>query len=240
MAHQSQRDFLHTLKSSLPQFFADSKVLEIGSLDINGSIRDFYTNCDYVGIDIGEGKGVDVVCEGQKYNAPSNSFDQVISCEVMEHNPHWRQTLENMIRLCRPGGLVVMTCASTGRPEHGTTRTTIDDSPLTNAAGWDYYKNLTAEDFSSSINLSSSFEKYYLGVSWVGYDLCFFGIKRHPHHVDASSVEIAGRAIVTMESFIRQANRAPICIARQLFAMAFGDSGFEGARNIRTRITSAS
>lgn len=127
-----------------------------------------------------------------------------------------------------------MTCASTGRPEHGTTRTTVSDSPLTNAVGWDYYKNLTAEDLASAIDLDASFEAYYLEVNWVGYDLCFFGIKKHPGG-ESSSPEL-GNAIRAVSSFIRKENRAMICRARKLFAVVFGDSGFERARNIRVRI----
>ena len=235
MAHRSQRDFMTVLKRSLPEYFVNSKVLEIGSLDINGSIRDFYADCEYIGIDVGEGKGVDVVCEGQKYDAPANSFHQVVSCEVMEHNPHWRETFENMIRVCRPAGLVVMTCASTGRPEHGTARTTVGDSPLTNAIGWDYYKNLTAKDIASAVDLDANFEAYYLAVNWVSYDLCFFGIKRHPNErlPLRAELDIAIRAV---EDFIRIENSTVICRARKLFAAAFGDPGFERAGSIRMRI----
>lgn len=128
-----------------------------------------------------------------------------------------------------------MTCASTGRPEHGTTRTTISDSPLTNAVGWDYYKNLTPEDFSAAVDMNSNFQAVYLGVNWAGYDLCFFGIKKHSDQSATSSVEL-NRAISTMEDFIRRANAAPICIARRFFAVAFGDSGFQKARSMRALI----
>jgi SAM-dependent methyltransferase len=93
---------------------------------------------------------VDVVCQGQDYAAPDASFDVVLSCEVMEHNPYWRETFANMWRLCRPGGLVLMTCATTGRREHGTRRTTPKDAPLIE---WDYYGNRTAEDFRLAIDL---------------------------------------------------------------------------------------
>lgn len=80
MSHLSQRDYVGLVAAGLPSFFRDVKVLEIGSLNINGSVRDFFTNCQYLGIDIAPGRGVDVVCEGQRYDAPDNSFDQVISC----------------------------------------------------------------------------------------------------------------------------------------------------------------
>src|SRR5690606_19424692 len=103
-------------------FFRGTRVLEVGSLDLNGSVRSNFSGCDYLGIDVAAGPGVDLVCQGQDYDAPDGSFDVVTSCEAMEHNPYWRETFANMLRLCRPGGLILMTCATTGRGEHGTTR----------------------------------------------------------------------------------------------------------------------
>ena len=116
MAHRQQQAFVATIKMAFPSYFAGSRVLEVGSLNINGSVRQHFSGGQYIGLDVGPGPGVDVVCQGQDYDAPDGSFDVVISCECLEHNPFWRETFENMLRLCRPGGLVIMTCASTGAP----------------------------------------------------------------------------------------------------------------------------
>ena len=235
MAHKNQREFIDILVRTMPGFFRNSRVLEIGSLDINGSVRDFFTQCEYIGVDLGEGKGVDVVCEGQNYAAPDNSFDQVISCEVMEHNPHWVKTFENMTRVCRPGGLVVMTCASTGRPEHGTTRTTAADSPLTIGVGWDYYKNLTVQDFTGQLPLDAKFALHYVAVNWGSYDLCFFGIK-HSGSPDTGDLLAMKAAISAVDAYIVRTNGALICQARRVFAAMFGEWGFETARSVRRKL----
>ena len=136
MAHPEQFEFVVLVRTLFPAFFTGKKVLEIGSLDINGSIRDFFSGCDYTGLDIAPGKGVDVVCEGQLFDAPEASFDVVISCEAMEHNPFWVETVSNIFRLAKPGGLVIVSCATVGRAEHGTTRTSGSDSPLSIGIGW--------------------------------------------------------------------------------------------------------
>jgi hypothetical protein len=52
MAHQEQKDFVQKLRNNFSNFFTDKKVLEIGSLNINGSIREFFDNCKYTGIDV--------------------------------------------------------------------------------------------------------------------------------------------------------------------------------------------
>ncbi|MGB4066319.1 MAG: methyltransferase domain-containing protein [Azonexus sp.] len=175
MAHKEQQDFIEIVRASFPEYFSGKRVLEIGSLDINGSVRKLFQNCDYIGVDVAPGPGVDVVCQGQDYDGPDNSFDVAISCEVMEHNPFWAETVKNMVRLCKPGGLVVMTCATLGRREHGTARTSKVDSPLTVGLGWSYYNNLTAADFldkQATEGLSHIFVR-----NWSEYDLYMVGIK---------------------------------------------------------------
>ena len=97
MAHLQQAEYVKSLKKIYPHFFSKKKVLEVGSLNINGSIRDFFYECEYVGIDVGEGEGVDLVCEGQKYDAPNETFDVSCSAECFEHNPFWLETFLNMI-----------------------------------------------------------------------------------------------------------------------------------------------
>ncbi len=177
MSHPEQLQFVESIKEQYPLKFRNAKVLEVGSLDINGSVRQFFTSCTYIGIDVGEGKGVDEVAEGQEYNGKVNSFDTIISCECFEHNPHWVDTFNNMIRMTKKGGLIIMTCATTGRPEHGTTRTKPKDSPLTIGKGWDYYQNLTEADFTKSIDLSK-FSSYKFSVNDTAKDLYFYGIKK--------------------------------------------------------------
>jgi len=178
MAHQQQFDYIQTLKLKYPTQFFNKKVLEVGSLNINGSIRMFFTECDYLGIDVGAGPGVDLVCEGQNLDHPNETYDTVGSCECFQHNPHWVETFNNMHRMTKPKGLIFMTCATTGRPEHGTTRTSPQDSPLTTGIGWEYYKNLTVEDFSQNINLDDMFLAYEFEIGAPHQDLYFYGIKR--------------------------------------------------------------
>lgn len=176
MAHIEQRVFIQKIKFLYSDFFQSKSVLEIGSLNINGTIRDFFTDCEYIGIDVGEGKDVDIVCPGQDYDAPDKSFDVVCSTECFEHNPYWLETFNNMIRMCKDGGMVFFTCATTGRPEHGTTRTTPQNSPFTSQ--WNYYKNLEASDFTSVINFDNIFDDYIFETNPYTCDLYFYGIKK--------------------------------------------------------------
>lgn len=169
--HKEQRDFVTSVRNKFPSFFSRKMVLEIGSLNVNGSIRDLFDGCCYIGVDVEIGPGVDLATQGQHLKFRDGLFDTVISCECFEHNPYWRETFKNMIRMS--SGLVVMTCASEGRPEHGTTRTTAGESPFT--AEWNYYQNLVEEDF-SFVDFSV-FDKYEFSTNEKSHDLYFWGLK---------------------------------------------------------------
>lgn len=91
----------------------------------------------------------------------------------------WKDTILNIIQnLLRPGGLFVFTCATTGRPEHGTLRTHPTDSPFTSSKNeWsDYYMNLTEEDVKSNIPLDDYFKYYHFYIGEESCDLYFWGI----------------------------------------------------------------
>jgi hypothetical protein len=170
MSHQSQLDFVKSVKDMFPYSFKDATVLEVGSLDINGSIRQFFFNCDYIGIDLFPGKGVDVI--GAAHTLQLGKYDTVISCECFEHDKYWKETFKKMYDSAKC--LVVFSCATTGRQEHGTTRTNPADSPFTN----DYYKNLTEQDFREAFDIDSMFSKYQFSVNERPEDLYFWGLKK--------------------------------------------------------------
>ncbi|MEW5965698.1 MAG: class I SAM-dependent methyltransferase [Pseudomonadota bacterium] len=229
MSHASQRHFVKIIATQLPHYFSGMRVLEVGSLDINGSVRDFFKDCEYTGLDVAPGPNVDIVCEGQKYDAPSDSYDVVISCEVMEHNPYWAETFQNMIRLCRPGGLIVMTCATTGRREHGTTRTTPKDSPLTVELGWDYYRNLTKRDFEKAIDFNAAFSVHHFQANWGSFDLLFYGIKNSPESKETGDLAALRHAV---DQYAERENSCKRHRYRALMATMFGDRYFYFIRRL--------
>jgi len=179
MAHEQQQDFLLSVKEKFPEKFINCDVLDIGSLDINGNNRYLFENYEYLGLDIGEGKNVDVVCRGHEYKS-EKQFDIVISTECFEHDEFWNSTIENAIELTKNGGMFLFTCATTGRPEHGTKRTSPYASPFTSQLENDYYKNLTETDIRSKINIEKWFSNFeFKNTEGSSHpDLYFWGIKK--------------------------------------------------------------
>lgn len=178
MAHPEQGNYLRSVRHRFVDRFSNCRVLDIGSLDINGNNRYLFSNYTYVGVDIGAGRNVDVVCRGHEYK-DDKPFDIVISSECFEHDEFWNLTIQNAINLLKPGGLLLFTCATTGRPEHGTRRTTPQDSPFTSEIENDYYMNVTVKDIVNAIDMNQ-FSQYSFeivqGSSWP-QDLYFWGIK---------------------------------------------------------------
>lgn len=177
MSHPEQLAFFAAVARCNPSLVADARILEIGSYDVNGSIRDtFSTSGAHVGVDLVEGPGVDIVAFGHEVDHPDHSYDLTLSGECFEHDVHWRDTFTNMVRLTRPGGMVAFTCASRGRPEHGTRRSDIADSPGTQAEGIDYYRNLREEDF-AGLPLASWFSRWRFWYLPTTFDLYFAGVR---------------------------------------------------------------
>jgi autotransporter strand-loop-strand O-heptosyltransferase len=189
MAHKEQREFCERVRQKFPEHFRNKKVLDIGSLDVNGNARYLFDNCSYIGLDLGEGKNIDVVCVGHIYDAPDEYFDTIISTETFEHDMFYEKTISNVIRMLKPGGLFLFTCAAPGRPEHGTRRCGVNllnnqyDAPLLlqQSEEWsDYYKNLTEDDIRKSPSFNDNFPDGYFEVNnnaEIPSDLYFYGIK---------------------------------------------------------------
>jgi SAM-dependent methyltransferase len=180
MAHYNQRQFCERIKLKFPNHFKNVKVLDMGSLDINGSNRNLFENSDYLGIDVGNGPNVDLNCVGHEFEAPDNYYDTIITTEMLEHDMYYEKSIKNIIRMLKPGGLFVMTCATTGREEHGTRKTTPQDAPLLEEISieWsDYYKNLIKEDFLSIDGFKCTFPDGIFEIGNENFDLYFSGIK---------------------------------------------------------------
>lgn len=185
MAHPEQRNFVKTVRHLHPRFFKGVRILEVGSYNVNGTIRDLFESCDYRGIDVAAGPGVDTVSPGHEWWS-REPYDTVISTEAFEHDMHFPATLRNIVdNLLRPGGLFVFTCATTGRGEHGTPRTTPQDSPATQGLGaWStFYQNRTEADVRAIIDVNRMFSVYGFSTNESTKDLYFWGVKVLPGNV---------------------------------------------------------
>ena len=126
--HPEAKDFTVFIKNSLEEYFINKKVLDVGSGDINGNNNFLFENCEYNGNDVAEAKNVTIVSRTKDLPFEKESFDTIISTECFEHDPEYKESLLKICEMLKSDGLFVFTCASTGRPEHGTRKSRGIDS----------------------------------------------------------------------------------------------------------------
>jgi SAM-dependent methyltransferase len=99
------------------------RVIEVGSYYVNGSLRSLIqlsSPSEYIGVDIEKGPGVDLICQADNLirEFGRESFDIVISTEMLEHVKNWSLVISNLKNLCRPGGIILITTRSYGFGYH--------------------------------------------------------------------------------------------------------------------------
>ena len=177
MSHIDQINFINEFKEFYINngFNKDVNVLEIGSLDVNGNIRDLFNFCNnYTGVDLEKGPNVDLVMDGVDIYKLNKNFDIIISCECFEHAKNWKKIFEQMCQNSKPNSFIIISVASSGRVEHGTERSGKWQSPGNKD---DYYRNLTKKDFDNNFDLKSIFSNYFFFYNVNSFDLYFVGIK---------------------------------------------------------------
>ncbi len=130
--HKESHDFV---KECLGLIGSRERVVEIGSRDINGSIKKLFNGSEYIGVDLVDGKNVDVVADAAEWQ-PEMLQDLVVCASVLEHTPRGFALVESAARMLLPGGFFVVTTVADPWPEHSA----VDGGTL--RAG-EHYNNLT-------------------------------------------------------------------------------------------------
>lgn len=99
---------------------SEKSIMEVGSLNINGSARDILESSTYMGIDICNGNGVDLEVDATFPNLYKilGTYDIVISTETMEHVHDWRRLVTNIKNFTKPGGTIMVSTRSPGYAYH--------------------------------------------------------------------------------------------------------------------------
>ena len=179
--HIEARDFTLFVKRILNDFFIGKVVLDVGSGDINGNNRFLFENCEYNGNDVIHANNVTIVSKTKDLPFQNNSFETIISTECFEHDPEYKESFVKIYNMLKPDGLFCFSCASTGRQEHGTRRTSPNDSygTIGNLEDMsDYYKNLTEIDLNEVLPLKTMFSVWDTYYNNRTKDLYFVGIKK--------------------------------------------------------------
>lgn len=123
---------------------AGRTVLEFGALDINGTVRDLFGDAaGYVGVDLQDGPGVDVIGDAATWQ-PDEPVDVVVCTEVFEHCRDWPRIVANAFECLAPGGVFIATMAGPGRPKHSALREPDPDV-------YEFYRNVEPDDLEAEL-----------------------------------------------------------------------------------------
>jgi SAM-dependent methyltransferase len=123
-------------------------VIDIGSLDVNGSLKPIFNKCHrYLGIDQCVGKNVNIVSTSHNIPLNNNFADIIVSSSCFEHDDMFWLTFLEMCRLLKNGGYLYINAPSNG-PYHA--------HPTDN---WRFYK-----DSWKALEQWGSYNKYNIAL----------------------------------------------------------------------------
>jgi hypothetical protein len=229
MSHPEQTKFVQLVRDLNAGAISSSRILEVGSFDVYGTFRSMFATAGaYIGIDLSAGPGVDLVISAHDMvgnQGLGGEFDFVISCEALEHDPDWRLTITNSLAVLATPGMLVVTCASTGRPEHGTTRTNPEESPGTQSLGWDHYANVGIEEFIAHVRSVDSTVRVHAWRNPRIFDLYAVVIKGDPgNHTLTVPTDYQVAQIISSTPLVYQMARWPIRVVSAVGGVSRGET----------------
>ncbi len=94
-----------TLDRFVEAHASPGRTLDIGAQ--NGPYAAFFPN--RIALDIRPGRGVRILSDAQVLGVADASFDHVLCTEVLEHLPEPQRAIDEMFRVLRPGGTLLLT-----------------------------------------------------------------------------------------------------------------------------------
>jgi hypothetical protein len=118
--HESVLNFVELVLTA--EDVAGKRVLEVGSYDVNGSVRPYIESLEpsqYLGVDASAGPRVDQVVDCMRLcDEVGYGWDLVVSTEMLEHVRDWRGCMWQLASAVKPNGMLLVTTRSPGFKYH--------------------------------------------------------------------------------------------------------------------------
>jgi len=108
--------FLHGVARAVAETFdLPEPILEIGSLQVSGQeaiadLRPLFPGKEYLGLDRRPGPGVDLLGDVETLPLADRTVGTVIAMNTFEHVPRFWRGFEEIERVLRPGGALLVSC----------------------------------------------------------------------------------------------------------------------------------
>lgn len=107
--HKNSYEIMSDLSAiALAKMHKPSRVLDVGSKDVNGTYKPLFEGHHYTGLDAEGGANVDVVGDAYELPFANNSFDLVVSGNLLEHLAMPYLAVQEMKRVVRKNGYVII------------------------------------------------------------------------------------------------------------------------------------
>jgi SAM-dependent methyltransferase len=108
--------FLHGVARAISETFTlPEPIVEIGAYQVAGqeevaNLRSLFPGRDYIGVDMRPGPGVDCVADVEDLPLGDGSAGTIISFNTFEHVRRFWLGFEELHRVLRPGGVLIVSC----------------------------------------------------------------------------------------------------------------------------------
>jgi SAM-dependent methyltransferase len=177
--HTEAFDFVRRVVQALPRL---KRVLEFGSRNVNGTVREIFTDANsiggiYHGLDLVPGENVFIVADAADWRPPVSEefplakwlYDAVVCCEVFEHTPRVADICKSAFEVLKPGGVFIVTCASQWREPHSVN----GNGPPKKG---EHYEGIFSDDLASEME-SAGFSVAFIDVNAPMVDTYAFALK---------------------------------------------------------------
>ncbi|MHC4661178.1 MAG: methyltransferase domain-containing protein [Planctomycetota bacterium] len=170
------KDFVRIVAENLP---IQEPIHEFGSLQVPsqgdfGDLRPIFPGKEFVGCDILEGPGVDMILDLHKIDLPSESVGTVLILDTLEHVEFPRKAIEEVHRIIRPGGIIAIS---------STMNMPIHDYPS------DYWR-FTPEAFKSLLSVFANSAVGFCGAEYMPSTVAGIGVKDSQISIENFSREL--------------------------------------------------
>lgn len=146
--------------------------LDVGGTNVNGCARELFPHIEWVAVDRDPSEGVvklDWLSKEAEAFIQSNKFDLVTCFEVLEHVAEDQMRfLHNLYQALKPGGVLLLTCGTTGRVPHNCSGA----QPCTEP-----YRNAVASEIVAYLENTLHVKEYSVVCDFTRGDLYLFARK---------------------------------------------------------------
>ena len=111
LVRDSVKQFVKICAENLPLL---EPIYEFGSLQVPSQVgfadlRRFFPNKKYIGADMREGPGVNIILNLHAIDLPSESVGTVLILDTLEHVEFARKAIDEVYRILKPDGILIIT-----------------------------------------------------------------------------------------------------------------------------------